>query len=94
MKLSCEEIIKIIQQEGWNKGFLVKIRPSASSSSVYLKIRSGRTEMLLRISDHPSKANICTVRFDKPQTKQDIINFVNNRLADISRRSFKHFMGM
>lgn len=90
--MEYNEIIKIIRQTAIDNACTIEVRDSLSTNSHYFKLKSGKNSMLFRISDHPSNCNIKTLRVDKMNNKESIINFTKNCCNGLAHRAFKAFM--
>lgn len=59
---------------------------SKETESVYYKIYLGATTMLFRISDHPTKKDVSTFRFDHKTNADNIRRYARNRIKDAKTR--------
>lgn len=92
--MNIHEIKNIINRQVTKRGYRLEERPSTSSNSWYFKIYSSDTDMLFRVSDHKTKSNIVTLRFDKCTSPKNVESFVNNRCQDLSDRRLKKLLGV
>ena len=92
--MNIHDIRIIFSKQAQKKGYRLEERPSTSTNSWYFKIYSGNTDMMFRVSDHQTKSNIITLRFDKNTSFKNIENFINNRCKDLSNRRLKQLLGV
>ena len=59
---------------------------SKETESVYYKLYLGNTSMLFRISDHPTKKDVSTLRFDHKTSEDNIRRYARNRIKDAKAR--------
>ena len=62
---------------------------SKETESVYYKLYLGKTSMLFRISDHPTKKDVSTLRFDHKTSEDNIRRYTRNRVRDAKSREVK-----
>lgn len=90
--LSIEAVTNIIVKELKQSDYAVDVKrmDSKSSQSCYFSIKGDSgVSMLFRISDHPTKKNVMTLRVDKKLNKQQVQRFVHNRVKDLKQRTLK-----
>lgn len=92
--MKMENVAQIIKQEAKKKGYEIEERKSVSTDSMYFKIYSDKYSLLFRLSDHPTKSDVVTLRVDKNLTYKQIIRFVDNRCRDLSDRKLKLLLGL
>ena len=62
---------------------------SKETESVYYKLYLGNTSMLFRISDHPTKKDVSTLRFDHKTSEENVRRYTRNRIKDAKSREVK-----
>lgn len=92
--MKYQEIIRIIETEVKNKGYILEKRDSLSTDSHYFKIYNGDCSLLFRISDHMTKSNVITLRIDRCRSIGDVQKFIRNRLNDLSYRRLKSILNL
>lgn len=88
--MTREEIKNIMIKEIKARGYDYELSMSESTESVYIELICGKTRLLFRLSDHFTKKDIITLRFDMCKTKKDVIKFLQNRIRDLQDRSRKN----
>ena len=92
--MKMENVAQIITQEANKKGYKIEERKSVSTDSMYFKIYSDNYSLLFRLSDHPTKSDVITLRVDKNLNYKQIVRFVDNRCRDLSDRKLKSLLGL
>ena len=59
---------------------------SKETESVYYKIYFDNSSMLFRISDHPTKKDVSTLRFDYRTKEDNVRRYARNRIRDAKQR--------
>lgn len=59
---------------------------SKETESVYYKLYLRNTSMLFRISDHPTKKDVSTLRFDHRTSEDNVRRYTRNRIRDAKSR--------
>ena len=49
---------------------------------------------MFRLSDHPTKSDVITLRTDKNLSYKQLVRFVENRCRDLSDRKIKALLGL
>ena len=62
---------------------------SKETESVYYKLYLGNTSMLFRISDHSTKKDVSTLRFDHKTSEDNVRRYTRNRIRDAKSREVK-----
>lgn len=84
--MTINGIKQIFQSVAMQKGFQLEERPSASTNSYYFKLHGPSTSLMFRVSDHPTRDNIITLRMDMKLNPDRVRGFILNRCADLSLR--------
>lgn len=64
---------------------------SKETESIYYKLYLENTSMLFRISDHPTKKDVSTLRFDYKTSEDNIRRYARNRIKDAKSREMVAF---
>lgn len=59
---------------------------SKKTESVYYKLYLGSTSMLFRISNHSTKKDVSTLRFDHRTSEDNVRRYTRNRIKDAKAR--------
>lgn len=59
---------------------------SKETESVYYKLHLGNSSMLFRISDHPTKKDVSTLRYDHKTSEDNVRRYTRNRIKDAKAR--------
>ena len=95
--MNYQAISNIVIPELKKSGYRYEEIKSVSTSSIYYKIYSGDESLLFRISDHKTSKDIKTFRIDVGTDKKNstkLVLFVKNRIADLSYRKVRSYLGM
>jgi hypothetical protein len=92
--MKMENITNIIEQTVSKKGYKIEERKSISTDSWYFKIYSDQYSLMFRLSDHPTKSDVITLRTDKNLSYKQLVRFVENRCRDLSDRKLKGLLGL
>lgn len=76
----------IIKQELNKAKMNYKEIESKETESIYYKIYFGNSSMIFRISDHPTKKDVSTFRFDYKTSAENIRRYARNRINDAKAR--------
>lgn len=76
----------IIKQELNKAKMHYKEIESKETESVYYKIYFGNSNMVFRISDHPTKKDVSTFRFDYKTKEDNVRRYARNRIKDAKAR--------
>lgn len=88
VKATVDIIVKELEESNYTID--VKQIQSKTSESCYFSIKSDNgVSMLFRVSDHPTKKHIMTLRVDKKLNKVQVQRFARNRIKDLKQRTLK-----
>lgn len=92
--MNIDVIRQILKRKVEQKGYVFEERKSSSTNSWYFKVSSGEFSLLFRVSDHKTKANVMTLRYDKKTNFKSVEAFIDNRCNDLGRRIVKSVLGI
>ena len=91
--MKIENATAIIRSSLKKIGYKIEERKSLSTNSVYFKIYAADDcSLLFRVSDHPTKSNVITLRLDKKTSQQSVESFAKNRCNDLGNRHMKQIL--
>lgn len=92
--MTIENACQITLKELQKSGYPFKEIKSKSTDSVYYEIHSASDKLLFRIANHKTDKNIITFRIDHNHDVKNLLQFVQNRIKDLSYRSTKRLLGL
>lgn len=92
--MTMYEAEKIIEKLAENKGLIWEKRKSITSSSLYYTLFLGKSSLMFRVSDHPTRDSIVTLRTDCGAGYKNISDFMEARYKELSRRSLDELLGL
>ena len=88
------EAEKIIERIADQKGVRYEKRQAVNTASVYYTIYSGESSLMFRVSDHPTKDMIITLRTDCGATYKVVADFMEARCRDLDKRRLNELLGL
>lgn len=95
--MSINHIKSIIINEIEKSGYVCtsEEKLSKTTKSVYYSLcNQNGTTITFRVSNHSSKKNLITLRFDKKIDEKKVKSFVKNRIEDLQKRNLKKLLGL
>ena len=87
-----ERIIRAVKTACNGKCYLVAIKESEKSNSLYFTISNGRISTFFRISDHPTRQKIKNFNVSKSTKMDAIIRYVTNVINRMNRYSLNQLL--
>lgn len=84
--MTINGVREIFHSVARQKGLNLEERPSRSTNSWYFILHGVSTSLLFRVSDHPTRNNVITLRIDKRLSADRVKAFMANRCADLGVR--------
>lgn len=92
--MTIENACQVTLKELKKSGYPFKEIKSKSTDSVYYEIHSATEKLLFRIANHKTDKNIITFRVDHKSDNKNLLQFIHNRIKDLSYRSTKRLLGL